>query len=145
SARWIFHSAGVETAWSLCHVAADSEERCVLPPSGEYFQAIVRRNGMGLKRTDEGMGLALIVKGERRVVCYAFLERAEALAHSTHGSLAVVLASILAHEVGHLMGLKHSVNGIMKPKFERNDIVEAESGRLLFDSGDTKALRNSHR
>lgn len=143
AARRMFHVAGIETVWTVCRAPVDSGEHCVLPPAGEYLQAFVRRNGKGLNRTQEGMGLALIVKGERRVVCYAFVDPAAVLAELAHGSLDVVLGSVLAHEVGHLMGLRHSASGVMKANFEANDIIEAESGRLLFDPGGAKALRAS--
>lgn len=144
TARRMFHVAGIETVWTVCRASVDSEQHCVLP-AGEYLQAFVRRNGKGLERTHEGMGLALIVKGERRVVCYAFVEPAEGLAELAHGSLDVALGSVLAHEVGHLMGLRHSASGVMKANFEAYDMIEAESGRLLFDLGGAKALRAAWR
>jgi hypothetical protein len=39
------------------------------------------------------------------------------------------------------MGLPHSGSGVMKANFKTNDIIEAESGRLLFDLNSAKALR----
>jgi len=143
TARWIYQSAGVQTHWIGCRVSPDLNQHCALPPEGDYIKAILRPNGAGLQKTDEGLGLALMVKGEPGALCYAFIEPARALANLAHGSLAVVLGSILAHEVGHLMGLKHSELGIMKSKFERSEIIYAESGRLLFDSRDAKVLRAS--
>jgi hypothetical protein len=143
TARWIFQSAGVRTQWIGCRVSPDLDQHCALPPEGDYIRAILRPNGAGLQKTDEGMGLAVIAKGEPRVLCYAFIEPARALADLAHGSVAVVLASILAHEVGHLMGLQHSAVGIMKPKFEPSEIIHAESGRLLFGSHDAIVLRAS--
>jgi hypothetical protein len=143
TARWIFQSASVQTYWIVCQASADPDKRCAIPHGSDYISVLLRPNGVGLQKTNEGMGLAVIVKGEPRVICYAFVEPARALANLAHGSVPVVLASILAHEVGHLRGLKHSAQGIMKSKFERSEIVEAESGRLLFDSRDAKALRAS--
>jgi len=144
TARRMFHVAGIETVWTVCRASADSEEHCVLPPAGEYLQVFVRRNGKGLERTHEGMGLALITHEERKVVCYAFVEPAAVLAELAHGSLDVVLGSVLAHEVGHLMGLQHSASGVMKANFEAYDIIEAGSGRLLFDPSGSKVLRAAH-
>jgi hypothetical protein len=143
TASWMFGSAGVETDWIVCPSSADPEEHCALPPPGEYLKVFVRRNGAGLKRTDNGMGLSLIARGKPNVVCYVFLEPAEALAEMAYGSFASAIASTLAHEVGHLLGLKHTAFGIMKPKFERRDVVAAASGRLLFDADSTKILRAS--
>src|SRR5262249_54563805 len=128
TARWIFQSAAVQTDWIGCRVSPDFNQHCALPPEGDYLKAILRQNGVGLQKTDEGMGLAVMGKGQRGFLCYAFIQPAEALANLADGSLAIVLASILAHEVGHLMGLKHSDLGIMKSKFERSEIICAESG-----------------
>jgi hypothetical protein len=94
----------------------------------------------GLK-ADEALGLALNPKGGRGVVSYAFYEPVKSLAKSTDQPAFLVLACVMAHEVGHLTGMKHSPSGIMKPQFVRRDFLAAAQGRLNFTTEDGKALR----
>src|SRR5215467_6902226 len=84
AARWIFQSAGVQTHWIGCRVSPDLSQHCAIPPEGDYIKAILRPNGVGLQKTDEGMGLAVMVKGEPSILCYAFVEPAEVLANLAH-------------------------------------------------------------
>ena len=77
------------------------------------------------------MGLALTAAGEP----------AEGFALQIGESLAVVLGCIMAHEVGHLIGLRHSPAGIMKPQFEKRDIERANMGLLHFTEQDGSVLR----
>lgn len=141
TARKALWNAGVTTDWSVCRVSSVPKEHCTLPPAGSYMEAKVVPNWEGPLQLREAMGLALSVKGGRSVVSYAFYEPVKVLAQSAGQSIAVVLACVMAHEIGHLLGMKHSPSGIMKAKFERRDILDAAAGRLQFTTEDAKALR----
>ena len=52
-----------------------------------------------------------------------------------------MLACAIAHEIGHLMGLKHGAYGIMKPNFEPRDIWAAAMAELHFTTEDARSLR----
>jgi hypothetical protein len=49
----------------------------------------------------------------------------------------------MSHEVGHLLGMKHSPSGIMKPTLDRRDLRDAATGFLSFTTPGAKALRAS--
>jgi len=139
-AQRIFGSAGVETEWSVCKVSRDPTQHCALPPADTYLKVLVISNWAGPLK-DDALGLALSVKGKGGSLCYVFADPVKGFASLNNGSPEALLASVIAHEVGHLMGLKHTWSGIMKENFERRDLLAAESGRLFFNPHDAKSLR----
>jgi hypothetical protein len=93
---------------------------------------MVMRQWEGQTEGREAMGLALTLAEKRGIVCYVLVEPSKALAERIPQPVAVVLGCVMAHEIGHLMGLRRGPNGIMRPKFERRDIQDATMGNLHF-------------
>jgi hypothetical protein len=46
---------------------------------------------------------------------------------------AAVLAAAMAHEIGHSLGVRHSLRGVMAAKFDRLQLVHMARGGLFFD------------
>jgi len=136
-ARRFFHEAGVDTEWTVCHMAKH-HNACALPPAETYLKLSVLAEAD--RNTRKTMGTALITKTGEAVVSYAFFDRATTLAKSTGQPVRVVLACIIAHEIGHLMGLKHNA-GIMKADLAQREIFDAAQERLQFTAEDAGLLR----
>jgi hypothetical protein len=62
------------------------------------------------------------------------------LAMSRHHDLT---GAVVAHEVGHVLGLRHGPTGVMREQFDRNDIVTLRTHRLAFTEPDALAMQRS--
>jgi hypothetical protein len=139
-----FHVAGVTTDWKVCVVSRDRRhERCSLPPAGSYLEVIIIPDWPNPRVGGDALGLALTLASKQGVVSYAFSNPVKELAKHTDQPVDVVLGCVMAHEIGHLIGLRHAPSGIMKPKFERRDLGEAAMGNLHFGSEEARRLRAS--
>jgi predicted metalloprotease len=77
------------------------------------------------------------------VVSYDFYEPVKKFAEADGQPVSLVLGYVMAHEIGHLLGMKHNLTGIMKPHYDRRDLHDAGTGFLRFTAPDVKALRAS--
>jgi len=62
------------------------------------------------------------------------------LAMSGHHDLT---GAVVAHEIGHVLGLHHGPTGVMREQLDRNDIISLRSDRLAFSAPDAATMRRS--
>jgi len=138
-----FQAAGVQTDWAVCQVSADPNRHCVLPPPDTFLRVmILPAPAKGAPVSHNGLADAQeCAPTEGCIVAYVFYRRVLAYAQNDGRPVAVTLAWVMAHEIGHLMGMDHSSAGIMKAHFDRRDLPDAEIGRLYFSAGDAERLR----
>jgi hypothetical protein len=138
-----FRLAGVKTDWHICLGTRDGQPNCGLPP-GTYLQVKIVP-GSDIRRPGDSMGTALCDPGKRGVLSFVFSSEVKRLAESASRDFSVILASVMAHEIGHLLGVAHSPSGIMKEGLTARDATDAEKGHLNFSHEDAKALRAATR
>lgn len=158
SAAWIFHQAGIATEWLDCSqppVAANLDTRCDAP-AGPVEVSIEVLPGetmkhLGLQHTTLGVAVLPAESGTGETFatdalvcsrCVNELAMAEGQDRETETLKSAILGSVLAHELGHLLGIRaHSAFGVMHTPWNRRDLTMAEQGRLLFTPGEERAIQ----
>ncbi len=135
----IFRTAGVELSWTNCQLPEDA--RCAdLLDRTHLGMRLLPDIGPALRSSDTTMGYAL---GDMATVS---LRRVEEGAAKSGALLQVVLAPVLAHEIGHLLlgSEGHSPTGIMRAHWQTTDYHPhpANARALLFTPAQAQSIRN---
>jgi hypothetical protein len=131
-------TAGVAVDWRLC-VPADA-----CPPNTVPSRRVTMILTSAVRPTcgqtalgPTGLGATVLIS----VPCVTETARtiSRRQASRTHALLATLdtphlLGAVVAHEIGHVLGLKHAARGIMRARLEIDDVLAFRQGRLAFDA-----------
>ena len=138
-----FRAAGISSRWVVCDPEGCHGE---LPEGGVYLQLfILPRQKTEFTGGKPGTIAGMAIKGEfAHPRGYAFYDVVQAVSASTRRPAELVLAGVLAHEAGHMLGLPHQAHGIMRAALDATDIDSMQTGRAfcpLEQAGLREALR----
>jgi len=146
SAGQIFKQAGIAVRWLSCALSlqeARANTACEEATGRHDFDVVVStaaitRPGIA---TDASLGYAFPLA--RRSHAVVLWERSKKMAESNGVPAGIILGHATAHELGHLLlhSVEHSRTGIMRSRWGKEDLLRAESGRLLFTTGQAEAMR----
>jgi len=135
----ILQAAGVHTSWVVCGAGSPLpvSDPCRPPtdPADLQFE-FVTRPGTGL----DLLSLAYAIPANHSAAIVYPLVKTSAVKFET--SEGIVLGVVMAHEVGHLMGIaRHAITGIMEGTLGRKQYLLASRGALLFTSAEARRIR----
>jgi hypothetical protein len=143
----ILGAAGLRTIWLDCqqgHPPALSQDPCRDPlETTDLVLRIVSKSTKN-KFQDTVFGFAV-----RPVLATVYYDYPVRLARSDDAEfeLPLILGSVIAHEIGHLLlgPDSHSDSGIMQPRWKRKQVREALTGALLFTPVQAESIQAATR
>lgn len=146
----VYARAGVTFAWQSCDPARDPSTDACVGPAGPNDVSVriadreARTQGRG---TEIQGGCAIAVRQwAASGIVYVYSDRVRRVSREGGIPPALVLGTIVAHEIGHLLlPGGHSLRGIMRPLMTRREWTLAEQGRLRFTPIQSDLLKASGR
>ncbi len=149
TAKNMLDAAGLVTAWRLCTTA----DACQLEESSvpEVVVILSSRSrpagredcGVATRGAHAASGTVLVFVPCVAEVAHRIARRLTGrshplLAEGRHDDLA---GAVVAHEIGHLLGMRHAPTGLMRARFEADDIVTLRLGRFGFSQEEVAVMR----
>lgn len=144
-ASFVLEQAGVRLLWAECRIREEEllkDPVCLLPMTARDLQVRIVGEAMAKRaqKRRECMGYAMVA-GEFSSIANAYYHRAEELAASNMAGRGAILGGIVAHEVGHLLGVAaHSRQGLMRAVWDDHDLKALAKGNLRFSRDEARRI-----
>src|SRR6266446_2312056 len=141
----VFQQSGIEVKWLNCPLPADGPEdpaQCRTAEFPAHLQLRIARRPRNLSEINFGISY-LSADGSG---CYAnlFYQRVEEMHERSRVNLASLLGDVAAHEIGHLLlgTNSHAANGIMRARWESEELGSISMGTLFFSDAESRQMRS---
>ena len=137
----IYREIDVNIVWWDPNLPSSRDVQATVPQG--LLTIAIRRNAASLQKrlSEDAMGITSGTAVERGRVAYVFYDRAERFTPLHRGKY---LGHFMAHELGHLLlpQYAHSVTGLMRAQWNRDDLERAQHGKLGFTPEQGSLIRS---
>jgi hypothetical protein len=147
-AEHLLASAGFVVAWRVCHAAQSCTVEATVPEIVVILSSRDRQNGrencgVAAHGARDSAGTVMVSVPCVASVAFRLTRRAGTgtnplLAMPRHDDL---VGAIVAHEIGHLLGIKHAPLGLMRASLEADDMIALRRGKLRFSPAEASRMR----
>jgi hypothetical protein len=140
----IFQRAGLDVSWLTCVRPNYASCATAFHEIGGPVHLVLRIKPKGASWTsDAAFGVAYLASDGTGRYGDVFWNRARDLQTNSNVDLASILASVMAHELGHLLlgSNAHAISGIMQAHWEGDELRGIRMGSLLFLPDQGKRMR----
>ena len=140
-------TAGVAVDWRDCRQPGACHRRDETASTVTLTLTSTMRPTCGTAQLGaEGTQASLVVSVE--CVALAAMDLRRRQAARSHPLLSTLesrhlLGAVVAHEIGHALGLRHATTGLMRARFEIEEVLSLRQGMLAFSTGEASAMRTS--
>ena len=143
SATHVFDKAGVTVQWLNCPARGGEfvDASCDAPPAPTD---LVLHMVPGSQRSSDAVFGVAFVTGSAGAYADIFFDRVQRVHDQDRNvSIAALLGSVFAHEIGHLLlgEHSHSRDGLMLGQWHRDQLNKISKGNLFFVAPDARRLR----
>jgi hypothetical protein len=139
-AAMIFHEAGIKTTWIDCSAGCVEAACHQIAGPNQFVLHIVPR---GQTSTEAVFGVAFLGADGAGKYTDVFYNRVEQMHRDFGSSRALLLGTVAAHEIGHLLlgSNSHSASGIMAAHWKAEELQRLGRGCLSFTSEQASRMR----
>ena len=141
----IYQHVGTKLVWRSAHDPVVRSEEPVKPGDAFTVRVIIQAKFRGVSGSSAPflMGAAPDTAVKCGGTAYLFFDQVVAFSNIMLLDQALVLGTVAAHEVGHLLLRRqgHSTEGLMRASWKADDWGRAASGHLLFSPSERAAVR----
>lgn len=147
----IFQQSGIDTEWVGCPLTVHESDKfpaCPLQPrqADLILRIVTQPMADRLRDVRDSFGFTMFPDdGSMPKTANVFSHDAEQIAKNNRVTSTAMLATVIAHEIGHLLlgRESHSSVGIMKARWRRDDLQTIARGRMVFTPEQSKRMRST--